>query len=139
MDSNNAFPHRWTLRLPEFDYSQPGAYFVTIVTQDRILLFGEILNGEMILNEVGKSVAELWLSIPEHFSNVELGEYVVMPNHIHGIISINQNHPHSGWFAQGLKAQISSQRLKALAFSSFKPVCVCSSRCPSRGYFLLLS
>ena len=89
MDSNNAFPHRWTLRLPEFDYSQPGAYSVTIVTQDRILLFGEILNGEMILNEVGKSVAELWLSIPEHFSNVELGEYVVMPNHIHGIISIN--------------------------------------------------
>lgn len=89
MDSNNAFPHRRTLRLPEFDYSQPGAYFVTIVTQDRILLFGEILNGEMILNEVGKSVAELWLSIPEHFSNVELGEYVVMPNHIHGIISIN--------------------------------------------------
>ena len=46
------------------------------------------------------------------------------------LYSQNQNHPHSGWFAQGLKAQISSQRLKALAFSSFKPLCSCFSRCP---------
>ena len=88
MDSNDSSPRRRNLRLAEFDYSQPGAYFVTIVTQDRKLLFGEVLDGEMILNETGRMVTELWLAIPDHFSNVELGEFVVMPNHIHGIISI---------------------------------------------------
>lgn len=74
--------------MAEFDYSQPGAYFVTIVTQDRKLLFGQVLDGEMVLNDIGRMVTELWLAIPDHFSNVELGEFVVMPNHIHGIISI---------------------------------------------------
>lgn len=88
MSFNNSDPHRRNLRLPEFDYSQPGAYFVTIVTQDRKLLFGEVLNKEMILNEAGRMVTEIWRAIPEHFSNVELGEFVVMPNHIHGIITI---------------------------------------------------
>ena len=88
MNFNNSSPHRRNLRLPEFDYSQPGAYFVTIVTQDRKLLFGDVRHGKMILNETGEMVTELWLAIPEHFSNVELGEFVVMPNHIHGIVSI---------------------------------------------------
>jgi putative transposase len=88
MDFDDSSPHRRNLRLPEFDYSQPGAYFVTIVTQDRKLLFGDVFNGEIILNEAGRMVTELWLAIPEHFSNVELGEFVVMPNHIHGIITI---------------------------------------------------
>ena len=88
MDSNDSSPRRRNLRLAEFDYSQPGAYFVTIVTQDRKLLFGQVLDGEMVLNDIGRMVTELWLAIPDHFSNVELGEFVVMPNHIHGIISI---------------------------------------------------
>jgi len=61
---------------------------VTIVTQDRRMVFGQVVNGEMVLNETGKIVEEVWGSIPAHFANVELGEFVVMPNHIHGIISI---------------------------------------------------
>ncbi|HHX09129.1 MAG TPA: transposase [Chloroflexi bacterium] len=88
MDPNFSSPHRRNLRLPEFDYSQPGAYFVTIVTQDRKQLFGEVVEGEMILNDVGMMVKEVWEVIPDHFPNVELGEFIVMPNHIHGIISI---------------------------------------------------
>ena len=81
-------PQRRNLRVPEFDYSQPGAYFVTIVTQGRKQLFGHLVDKEMLLNGIGKMVEEVWLAIPKHFPNVELGEFVIMPNHIHGIISI---------------------------------------------------
>ena len=88
MNSDRSFHPRRNLRLPEFDYSQPGAYFVTIVTQNRKPFFGSISNGEMILNEMGRIIADLWAAIPVHFSNVEPGEFVVMPYHIHGIIVI---------------------------------------------------
>ena len=88
MKSNDSSQRRRNLRLAEFDYSQPGAYFVTIVTQDRKRLFGDVLDGEMVLNDIGRMVTDFWLAIPNHFSNVELGEFMVMPNHIHGIISI---------------------------------------------------
>ncbi len=81
--------HRHSIRLPNYDYSQPGAYFVTVVTYQRILLFGNIVNQEMRLNDFGKVADECWSAIPDHFPNAELGAYVVMPNHMHGIISIN--------------------------------------------------
>lgn len=61
---------------------------MTIVTQDRKTLFGQIVDGEMVLNKVGKIVKEVWIAIPNHFPNVECGEFVVMPNHFHGIIYI---------------------------------------------------
>ncbi len=83
--------HRRSIRLKEFDYAQPGGYFVTIVTYQRDLLFGEIVNEEMVLNEFGKIADECWRVIPEHFPIVELGAYVIMPNHVHGIIVINDN------------------------------------------------
>ena len=83
------------MRLAEFDYSQAGAYFVTIVAQDRKPLFGQIADGEMVLNEVGRMVEEVWDELPEHFSNVELSEFVVMPNHIHGIIIITVEATHA--------------------------------------------
>ena len=88
METNHSFPHRRIHRLPEFDYSQPGAYFVTIVTQAQKKLFGQIVDGEMVLNDIGKMVSDIWIAIPEHFPNVESGVFVVMPNHFHGIISI---------------------------------------------------
>jgi putative transposase len=74
--------------LKEYDYTQPGGYFVTIVTFQRDCLFGEIVNGEMQLNEFGKITDECWRAIPEHFGNIDLGAYVVMPNHVHGVIVI---------------------------------------------------
>lgn len=80
--------HRRSIRLKEYDYAQPGGYFVTIVTYQRDLLFGEIVDDEMALNDFGKIANECWREIPEHFPNVELGAYVVMPNHVHGIITI---------------------------------------------------
>lgn len=95
VNPNPSLPHRKNLRIPDFDYSQPGAYYVTIVTQDRKTLFGQIVDGEMVLNDIGRMVEERWVAITEHFPNVELGEFVVMPNHFHGIISITVGARHA--------------------------------------------
>ncbi len=83
--------HRKSIRLQGYDYSQAGAYFVTIVTYQRDCLFGKIENEEMILNDFGKIADECWRAIPEHFPAVELGAYVVMPNHVHGVIVIRDD------------------------------------------------
>jgi REP element-mobilizing transposase RayT len=80
--------HRKSIRLQGYDYSQAGAYFVTIVTYQRDCLFGKIIDGEMYINEDGKIVQKWWNEIPNHFQNVELGAFVIMPNHVHGIIWI---------------------------------------------------
>lgn len=75
-------------RLQSWDYSKVGAYFVTLCVKDRECLFGEIRNGNMILNEFGKIVHMFWYSLPEKYTNIDLDEFQVMPNHIHGIIII---------------------------------------------------
>ncbi len=78
-----------SLRLRGYDYSSVGAYFVTIVTWQRELLFGDIVDGEMILNEMGEIVRDEWERTPQIRHEVELGAYVVMPNHFHAIVIIN--------------------------------------------------
>lgn len=83
--------NRRSIRLKEFDYTQPGAYFVTVCTWRRENLFGEVVEGEVRLNERGYIVRECWNEIPEHFLQVDLDAFVVMPNHIHGIIVIKGN------------------------------------------------
>jgi len=83
--------HRRSIRLPDYDYSQPGAYFITIVAHQRECLFGEIMNGEMQLSAMGQIAEEHWCAIPEHFPQVELGAHVMMPNHVHGIVLIHAN------------------------------------------------
>ncbi len=80
--------HRRSIRLKGYDYSQAGAYFVTICVHHRECLFGEIVDGEMRLNEPGQIVAACWQDITRHFGNVALDEFAVMPNHLHGIIVI---------------------------------------------------
>ena len=79
-------PNRRTVRLKDYDYAQPGAYFVTICTQDRACLFGDVMDYTMKLNAVGRLVATLWNEVPARFANVDLDMFVVMPNHIHGIL-----------------------------------------------------
>jgi len=81
------YPNRKSIRLKAYDYSQPGSYFVTLVTHDRKQLFGEVLNGEMLLNALGKSIARAWVWLGTQYPYVEVDEYVIMPNHLHGIIS----------------------------------------------------
>ena len=80
--------HRSSIRLPGYDYSQPGAYFVTIVTHDRRCLFGRVEDGEMVLNAAGRVASTQWLQLAYRFTNLELGEWVIMPNHVHGILVI---------------------------------------------------
>jgi putative transposase len=81
--------HRKSIRLLGYDYSQAGAYFVTIVAQGRESFFGKIIDGEMVLNDSGRMVIAIWESMAERFSNVELGAFVVMPNHFHAIVIIH--------------------------------------------------
>jgi REP element-mobilizing transposase RayT len=78
--------HRRSLRLPGYDDSQPGAYFVTVVTHGRACLFGEVVDGEMILNAAGKVVEAAWRDLPVHYLCVELGAFCILPNPIHAII-----------------------------------------------------
>jgi len=82
--------HRRSIRLKDYDYSQPGAYFVTMVTWRRACLFGEIINHEIQLSRYGEIVQKWWQEIPIHFPDVETGAFVIMPNHIHGIILIGE-------------------------------------------------
>ena len=77
--------HRYLLRLPHYDYSQAGAYFVTICVQRRECLLGEIKDGGMYLNEQGKVVKDCWYNLPRHYPNIELDAFVIMPNHVHGV------------------------------------------------------
>lgn len=80
---------RRSIRLKGYDYSRPGAYYITLCTNGREPLFGEIKNGEMILNDPGKTVAKCWNEIPAHFLSVTTDAFVIMPDHVHGILFID--------------------------------------------------
>ena len=82
-------PNRRSIRLRGYDYSRKGAYFLTIVARHRECLFGEIVDGQMQLNDAGRIVYQCWNNIPSHFPNVNLDIFVVMPNHIHGIVVLD--------------------------------------------------
>lgn len=81
--------HRRSLRLKEYDYTQPGAYYITLCTKARQCLFGDVVKGEMRLNSLGHIAFTCWQAIPNHFPHVELDAFVVMPNHLHGILVIS--------------------------------------------------
>ena len=80
--------HRRSIRLKDYDYSQVGAYFVTICTHDKKCLLGDVVDGVVELSPIGKTALKFWLEIPKHSENVRLDEFTVMPNHIHGIVTI---------------------------------------------------
>jgi REP element-mobilizing transposase RayT len=82
---------RRSVRLLGYDYTQPGAYFITICLQDRWCLFGDIEEGTMRLSQVGEIARTCWSNIPDHFPHVELNSSVFMPNHMHGILVITSN------------------------------------------------
>jgi len=78
-------------RLKDYDYSQAGAYFVTICTYDKICYFGDIENEIMQLNEYGEIAANAWKEILNHYNDIGLDEFIIMPNHVHGIIFLFDN------------------------------------------------
>lgn len=97
MDNFNKFQDKYRIpstRLQQWDYRWAGAYFITICTKERQYFFGDIENDKMNLSPVGELAKKFWVEIENHSQNVKLGEYVIMPNHIHGVLilhEINQN------------------------------------------------
>jgi len=85
------YKNRKLNRLRGYDYSQNGLYFITICVKNRECFFGEILNGEMCLSKTGAMAKKFWREIPSHFPDTKLDEFIIMPNHIHGIINIVGN------------------------------------------------
>ena len=88
MKYNPDIHHRRSIRLTGYDYSQCGYYFITVCTQGRRCLFGEIEKGRMILNDAGRMIGRWWNELKNKYTNIEIDEYVIMPNHCHGIINI---------------------------------------------------
>jgi REP element-mobilizing transposase RayT len=83
--------HHHSIRLPDYDYSQNGAYYITICAYQRQSIFGEIKNNEVILSPIGEVIREEWERTPILRSEIELGAYVIMPNHFHAIVHIFEN------------------------------------------------
>jgi REP element-mobilizing transposase RayT len=88
MKYNPNIRHRRSIRLKEYDYSQSGAYFVTICMHNKKCLLGKVKNGNIELSIPGQIIKKWWLELPHKFPNIKIDEYIVMPNHLHGIISI---------------------------------------------------
>lgn len=136
MVSDSRKRSRRSIRLPEFDYSQTGSYFVTVVTHGREFLFGSVVDGEVCLNEFGQIVCDEWQRSSVIRREIELDAFVIMPNHIHGIVSIVQREGRAtsrsplhagptkssiGSFVGGFKSAVTT-RINSLRNSSGKPV-----------------
>jgi putative transposase len=80
--------HRHSIRLPTYDYSQPGVYFITVCAQNREYLFGEITDCKMQLNNAGRIAEKCWQEIPKHYPDFTLDKFIIMPNHVHGILFV---------------------------------------------------
>lgn len=89
MAYNPQIHHRRSIRLKGYDYAQAGAYFITICCQDRICRFGQVVDGEMVLNALGQIAYQEWVQLTERFANFELDVFQIMPNHIHGIMLLS--------------------------------------------------
>lgn len=80
---------RQSIRLKDYDYSASGAYFVTICTYERACLLGDVIEEQVHFSEFGRIVSDVWNRLPEHYGNLELDAFVVMPNHVHGIMLLD--------------------------------------------------
>ncbi len=94
MSYNPEIHHRKSMRLKKYDYSISGSYFITICVADRInclamFMRDNFMEEDLILSDLGCLVKEQWLAIPNRYSNVKLDEFIIMPNHFHGIITVN--------------------------------------------------
>jgi len=107
-------------RKQDWDYGCNASYFITICTESRECFFGNVVDGKMQLSEMGEIAHQYWKEIPAHFPFIELGEFVVMPNHVHGIIIINKR----GGIGGGLTDRdlnVETQNLASLHLNQFGP------------------
>jgi putative transposase len=115
------------MRLAHFDYTQPGAYFVTICAAERACLFGEVADCVMLISGAGEVVADVWRTLPPRFPEITLDSFVVMPNHIHGVICI------SATMKRGLPAVV--QAFKSLSARRIAARGRSTSPIWQRGYY----
>lgn len=121
--SDNKLPQRKSPRLEGFDYSQNGAYFITICVQNRLNLFGQIIEQEMILNDASRMIQSYLQEIPTKFADVKPDLFVVMPNHIHIIIAKTSENPNSNIssIVQWLKRITTNQYIKGVKQNNWRP------------------
>ena len=125
MDDMSFKKNRKPNRLKGYDYSKNGYYFVTICTKNRICFFGEIVDEKMILNEYRKCVYDFWKQIPKFYKNVFLDEFIIMPNHIHGVVVIdNVGTEHCSVPTETVMEKTNlSQIIKSFKEICIKPIC----------------
>lgn len=111
MSDDTARHHRRSIRLRGYDYTQAGANFITIVTSNRQSFVGNVANGEMRLNEIGTLARDCWLAIPAHHPHADLDEFVIMPNHVHGVIVI-ENDPNADVIRRGVQLNAPTNDIK---------------------------
>ena len=100
--------NRKLMRLKYWDYRSDGYYFITICTKDKMHYFGKVVDGEMILSHIGVIANLLWYEIKNHTDHIELGEFIIMPNHIHGVLILNNTNTVGERHASPLRQTISS-------------------------------
>ena len=113
---------RKSMRLNEYDYSSPGYYYVTFCTKDRIEWFGKVEKEQMIYNTYGETACQIWENIPFHYRNVDTDEYIVMPNHIHGVIVIREKNVGTEQCSVPTKTMNKRYGLLSKVVKSFKDV-----------------
>ena len=113
---------RRSIRLPSYDYTTSGAYFITICTHKREHSLGEIVNGKMKLFVIGKIISKKWFDIPNHHDHVKLGEFIIMPNHIHGVIWIIGAFPKKNNETVGAHLGVSENKFPGMT-EEIKSVC----------------
>ena len=124
--------HRRSIRLEGYDYSRTGAYFVTVCVKNKENSLGKIIDGEMILSGIGRIAEECWNKIPIHYRCVQLDKYVIMPNHIHGIIRIIDDVGAEDF--QPLRPH--TQKNINMEIENFQPLHQPQSKINQRGYLL---
>ena len=117
--------HRRSIRLRGYDYTQAGVYFITVCVKHRACLFGDVVGGVMRLNEAGQRVQSVWDDLPLHYPHLILDAFVVMPNHVHGIVVLKNDADDKG---AGLKPAPTQPETAALSGhanvrAGFKPIC----------------
>jgi len=91
MTSADVSFHRRSIRLRDYDYSSPGAYFVTMVTKGHKCIFGKIIDSVVTMYDLGRIAYDCWFNLTDHFPHIDVNPFIVMPNHVHGIITIIEN------------------------------------------------
>ncbi|GAB4318728.1 MAG: transposase [Bacteroidales bacterium] len=113
---------RRSIRLRGYDYSRAGAYFITLCAQNREHVFGEIVDGKMILNDAGRVVAESWQWLANQYDYVDLDEWVIMPNHMHGIVLLIDDENGGGGSGRGGSGRGSSRTAPTMPMAKRKPI-----------------